>query len=172
VFLKIRGDNSIAVILGERDGILEDIGMGIPFGGNHFTVEGITDIVEEAEFFIGDFDEVKALVFFSGGIALVNGAQSAEGSRELGLEEFLKRIDKGIVIKDHKDGLRFQPVGNILKVKAQVRLERKSIGNFIIVDQGLDSEFTNRKDVRELSGGNEDRGIRVNHDKSLQKEKG
>jgi hypothetical protein len=40
-----------------------------------------------------------------------------------------------------------------------------SIGDFIIINQGLNSGFTNREDVRELRGRNQDLGIRIKHDK-------
>jgi hypothetical protein len=165
VFLKIGGYNFITVNLSEGNGIQEDIGMSIPFRGNHFAVEGITDIIEEAIFFTGYFDEVKALVFFSGGEFLVHGAQSPQSGRELGLVVILKRFDKGTVVNNHKNGLRFQPIGNILKVKTEIGLMGKSIGDFIIIYQGLKSGFTNREDIRELSGRNQDFGIRIKHDK-------
>jgi hypothetical protein len=103
VFLKIGGYNFITVILSEGNGIQEDIGMGVPFRGNHFAVEGITDIIEESVFFTGYFDEVKALVFFSGGIFLVHGTQSPQSGRELGLVVILKRFDKGMVVNNHKN---------------------------------------------------------------------
>ncbi|MDR1176024.1 MAG: hypothetical protein LBK83_11220 [Treponema sp.] len=144
--------------------------MGVPFRGNHFAVEEITDIIEEAIFFTGYFDEVKALVFFSGGIFLVHGAQSPQSGWELGLEVILERIDKGTVINNHKNGLGFQPIGNILKVKTKIGLMGISIRDFIIINQRLNSGFTNREDVRELCGGNQDFGMRIKHDKvSLKK---
>jgi hypothetical protein len=90
------------------------------------------------------------------------------------LEALLKGFNEESIFRNHKGGLRFQPIRNIPEIKTQGTLKRRSgrrgirIGYFIIFDQGLNREFADGKDGGQLAG--RDKKLGIGHsDNSLKK---
>jgi hypothetical protein len=106
VFIEVRGNEAVSISLSKSDGLMEDIGMGIPFRGDQFTVKEITDIEKEAVSFIGDFNEIKAFRLTRRRGLTVSGLQRRGLLRETGEQESLKIPEERIIIILSKERLR------------------------------------------------------------------